>query len=93
MHFPFTESFYVDPKTMKYMCWISLLVMLTMINILLLPARLAFMEDMWEFWSSFVIFDYLSDLCYVIDIVLRCKYLVLYERQGPNFCREDIFMH
>ena len=64
-----------------------------MLNLLLLPARLAFMEDLWAFWSFFVVFDYSSDLCYVLDIILRRRYLVLYERQGPVYAREEIATH
>jgi hypothetical protein len=83
----------VDPKSFLYLSWVSLLTTLTLLNLLLLPARLAFMENLWNFWSVFVLFDYLSDISYVLDIILRRRYLIYYERQGPVYCREDIRTH
>ena len=83
-------KYYVDPKSMQYLCWISLLMIITMLNVLFLPARLAFMEDMWDFWSSFVVFDYASDVCFIADIVLRLQFLVVYDQQGPVYSREEI---
>ena len=83
----------MDPKSFLYLSWVSLLTTLTLLNLLLLPARLAFMENLWNFWSVFVLFDYLSDISYVLDIILRRRYLIYYEHQGPVYCREDIRTH
>ena len=79
----------IDTKSRYYLLWAIFQTVITMINIIILPARFAYMESFSAFWSNFLVMDYLSDGAYMLDICLRRYYLVYYDYHGPVFSQKE----
>ena len=74
----FVDNIFVSAKSIQYMCWVMLLTLLALVNIAILPLRIAFMEEHNYTFSYFMLFDFSCDFIYILDIILQSHFLVMH---------------
>lgn len=69
---------YIHPDNFFIKFWFGLILLVILYNIVILPFRIAFMEN-YEISSIWLVFDYLGDLFFLADIIVRGCFLAYYD--------------
>uniref|UniRef100_A0A7S1UCC9 Cyclic nucleotide-binding domain-containing protein n=1 Tax=Phaeomonas parva TaxID=124430 RepID=A0A7S1UCC9_9STRA len=72
------KAFYVTTDSKPYAAWNMLVLTVLMWNLMAVPFRMAFFGDMDSLDASVAI-DYVGDLIFLLDVVLRARYLAFQE--------------
>ena len=72
------NKIFIHPDNIFIQCWFGVVLMVILYSIVVLPFRIAFMEnqDHSIVWLSL---DYLGDLLFIVDLILRGYFLAYYE--------------
>lgn len=71
------KTFFVSPNTLFGFLWSCIIVLYTIYNIMLVPIRIAFFENCPIRYTLIV--DYIGDLVFICDVVLRAFFFAYYD--------------
>ena len=74
---------YLDPHSYFMQAWFGLILTLTLYSMIVLPFRVAFLENH-EISLAWIVFDYFGDVLFFADFVFRAAFLAFYDEVRTN---------
>ena len=83
---------YIHPDKYLIQLWFGVVLFVTLYNIIVLPFRLAFMENH-ELTSIWLVCDYGGDFVLLLDMIIRSLFLAYYEDTHLIITKKDMWNH
>lgn len=84
--------FYIHPDNYFIQFWFGIILMVTVYSIIIIPFRIAFMEN-YEISASWMAADYFCDFLLLTDIVIRARFLAYYDGSHLIIQKKKIWGH
>jgi CRP-like cAMP-binding protein len=86
------SQIYIHPDKYLIQLWFGVILIVTLYNIIVIPFRLAFMENH-ELTSLWLVLDYGGDFFLIVDMIIRTSFLAYYDDTHLVIVKKDIWNH